>query len=317
MNEIPLISIIIPTYNRAHLIGETLDSILVQTYMCWECLIIDDGSTDNTDVVISNYCKVDSRVKYYKRPQNRRKGANACRNYGLELSQGDFINWFDSDDVMFPNFIEEKVKSLLKNPLSDFVVTRGINFHENGETNDISVRNNATKKLDHNNFVLFEVFWVTPDFLVKKERIGLVRFDEEIKSGQEYNFFIKVLAASSLKGVFVDRVLFKRRLHKESIQGKFNGDDDTFCFDQYMLYKNTFLAVRDYLNEEAKAYMFRRIASRTFELKRRKLKTPKLLTILKLFKREKGWTKTLLFVVSLFFGYYFGKGFILMDKARS
>ena len=57
----PLVSIIIPTYNRAHLIGETLDSVLVQTYTHWECIVVDDGSTDGTDALLATYCKKDSR----------------------------------------------------------------------------------------------------------------------------------------------------------------------------------------------------------------------------------------------------------------
>ena len=63
-----LISIIIPTFNRAHLIGETLDSVLAQTYPNWECIIVDDGSTDTTDEVVGEYVKKDSRFLYHHRP---------------------------------------------------------------------------------------------------------------------------------------------------------------------------------------------------------------------------------------------------------
>ena len=68
MTNNPLVSIIIPTYNRAHLIGETLDSVLAQTYQNWECIIVDDGSSDNTDDVVNDYVKKDPRFKYYYRP---------------------------------------------------------------------------------------------------------------------------------------------------------------------------------------------------------------------------------------------------------
>ena len=102
----PLISIIIPTFNRAHYIQETLDSILNQTYINWECIIIDDGSEDNTQEVLAKYLKKDVRFQFHIRPENRPKGANSCRNYGFELSKGDLIKWFDSDDIMLPNHIE-------------------------------------------------------------------------------------------------------------------------------------------------------------------------------------------------------------------
>ncbi len=83
--QTPLVSIIIiiiiPTYNRAHLIGETLDSILAQTYTNWECIVVDDGSTDETDSLLAAYCAKDKRFQYQHRLSDRPKGANACRNY--------------------------------------------------------------------------------------------------------------------------------------------------------------------------------------------------------------------------------------------
>ena len=65
MIKSPLISIIIPTYNRAHIIGETLDSIIAQTYTNWECIVVDDGSSDNTAEVMAKYIVKDSRFRYY------------------------------------------------------------------------------------------------------------------------------------------------------------------------------------------------------------------------------------------------------------
>ena len=76
------VSIIIPTYNRAHLICETLDSVIAQTYTDWECIVVDDGSNDTTVEIIAEYCKKDNRFQYYQRPQNRLQGGNAARNFG-------------------------------------------------------------------------------------------------------------------------------------------------------------------------------------------------------------------------------------------
>ena len=104
----PIVSIIIPTYNRAHLISETLDSILTQTYTHWECIVVDDGSDDSTAELLAGYCKKDARFQYHQRPNDRPKGANACRNYGFELCKGEYINWFDSDDLMGNCFMQEK-----------------------------------------------------------------------------------------------------------------------------------------------------------------------------------------------------------------
>jgi glycosyltransferase involved in cell wall biosynthesis len=106
------VSIIIPTYNRCSFLGETLDSIIGQHYQNWECLIVDDGSTDYTEELTFFYCKGDDRIKFFKRPKHLKKGANSCRNYGFELSKGDYINWFDDDDVMLNNFISNKLETL-------------------------------------------------------------------------------------------------------------------------------------------------------------------------------------------------------------
>src|SRR5690554_8063110 len=111
-DEQPLISIIIPTFNRAHLIGETLDSILAQTYQNWECVVVDDGSTDNTDEVMAAYMAKDARFQYHHRPPEKTKGANACRNAGLDLAAGEYIVFFDSDDLMTPDHLKVKISAI-------------------------------------------------------------------------------------------------------------------------------------------------------------------------------------------------------------
>lgn len=115
MSDQPLVSVIIPTYNRAHLIGETLDSVLAQTYQNWECIIVDDGSSDNAEEVVRSYVKKDSRFKYYHRPEEHLSGGNGARNYGFKMSQGEYVNWFDSDDLMVPEKLEEQLKLLIEN----------------------------------------------------------------------------------------------------------------------------------------------------------------------------------------------------------
>ena len=108
----PLISIIIPTFNRAHLIQETLNSVITQLYSKWECIIVDDGSTDNTKQVVEGYAKKDERFKYFQRPAGRKKGASPSRNYGLEMANGDYIQFLDSDDLLEEKKFQEQIKVL-------------------------------------------------------------------------------------------------------------------------------------------------------------------------------------------------------------
>ncbi|MFZ4105875.1 glycosyltransferase family 2 protein [Flavobacterium sp.] len=102
----PLVSIIIPTFNRAHLISETLESIISLTYQNWECILVDDGSSDNTKDLLEKYVLYDTRIKFYTRPNELTKGQNSCRNYGYYKSTGNWIKWFDSDDLFLPSALD-------------------------------------------------------------------------------------------------------------------------------------------------------------------------------------------------------------------
>lgn len=95
------LSIVIPTYNRAHLIEHTLQSVLNQTCSDFEVIIIDDGSKDATREVVEPY--LSERVRYH-RIENSERGA--ARNRGTELARGEYLNWFDSDDEMLPHHVQ-------------------------------------------------------------------------------------------------------------------------------------------------------------------------------------------------------------------
>lgn len=100
------VSIIIPCYKQAHFLPETLDSVLAQTHADWECIIVNDGSPDNTREVTAEYCKMDSRFRYVEQ-ENR--GLSGARNCGLDVASGQWIQFLDSDDYLLP----EKIKAQL------------------------------------------------------------------------------------------------------------------------------------------------------------------------------------------------------------
>lgn len=105
------LTIVIPTYNRAHLIEHTLKSVLNQSCDDFEVIIIDDGSTDNTEEIIQSY--LSEKVQYHRIPNSER---GAARNRGTELAKGDYINWFDSDDEMLPNHVASAKELASKQP---------------------------------------------------------------------------------------------------------------------------------------------------------------------------------------------------------
>lgn len=110
-----LVSIIIPLNNAEKYIEDTLGSVKGQTYPNWECLIIDDGSSDSSKKIALDYCNKDERFKYYYQDNS---GPSAARNKGVKLAQGDYIQYLDADDVLLPKRLEvmiENCKSLKKN----------------------------------------------------------------------------------------------------------------------------------------------------------------------------------------------------------
>lgn len=109
-----LVSIIIPVFNRELLIEKTLRSIINQTYLNWECIIVDDCSTDSTFETLSNYAKKDARFKIYKRPLKNKKGPSACRNYGLNFVKGSFVIFLDSDDILADFCLKTRVNIALQ-----------------------------------------------------------------------------------------------------------------------------------------------------------------------------------------------------------
>jgi len=117
--DTPLITIIIPTYNRADLIGEAIGSVLVQTYSNWELLVIDDASTDETETVVADYIKKDSdgtnRISYIKNVANL--GISKTRNRGLREARGEYIAMLDSDDVWLDREkLAKQIEAFQKNP---------------------------------------------------------------------------------------------------------------------------------------------------------------------------------------------------------
>ena len=209
-----LVSIIIPTYNRAHFLKETLVSIQAQTYRDWECIVVDDGSSDHTDTLVTALAKTDKRINYVMRPKDRPKGANSCRNYGFEIAKGEFINWFDSDDVMLPGFIEKRFEFFEKEV--DFVFCSGAYANEKLEiqrTIELIESENIFK-----DFVLWKLHLFTPSVLFKRSFLKNKKlFDPAIKRGQETDFFSRILfKVKSHQYKAVHEPLFLYRKHDDS-----------------------------------------------------------------------------------------------------
>ena len=126
-----MISVIIPTHNYGHYISETLESLLEQTEQQWECIIIDDGSSDETREVVNSYVLQDSRFSYiYQDCQ----GVSAARNVGLAMAKGEYIQFLDADDVLLPRKLEMHKKYLEQHLDIDIVYSNTRYFANNDRT---------------------------------------------------------------------------------------------------------------------------------------------------------------------------------------
>lgn len=102
------VSVIIPTYNRAHLLGRAIQSVLAQTYEDFEIIVVDDASTDVTEQVVKSFA--DDRINYIRHQKN--KGGSSARNTGIKAAKGEFIAFLDSDDEWVPKKLEKEINRL-------------------------------------------------------------------------------------------------------------------------------------------------------------------------------------------------------------
>lgn len=119
-----LVSVIVPCYNQGQFLNETLESVFNQTYSNWECLIINDGSTDNTEEIANEWVKRDSRFIYYYKDN---AGVSDTRNVGLQNVKGAFIQFLDSDDLITVNKISDSISAIKLNDV-DIVCTEYLMF---------------------------------------------------------------------------------------------------------------------------------------------------------------------------------------------
>ncbi|MFN3640766.1 MAG: glycosyltransferase family 2 protein [Flavobacterium sp.] len=217
MKTVDKISIIIPTFNRAHLIGETLESVIAQTYPNWECLVVDDGSTDETESILASYTFKDSRIKYFKRPKHLLKGANACRNFGFQLSTGAYINWFDDDDLMHEDKLSIQLQKLQESE-HHFSVCQTLVF-ENSPPTIIGLRSEQIYSSNvFYDYLSQNIVWMTPSALWKKSFLNTFDylFDETLQAAQEWEFHCRVLL-NCYKYDVVNEPLVYIRKHQNSI----------------------------------------------------------------------------------------------------
>lgn len=193
------ISIIIPTFNRVDLLQETLDSLLSQTYENWECILVDDGSTDESLEQIIRLSQIDPRIKFFQRIDfGLSKGANACRNIGIEKAGGEYIIFFDSDDLFLPHCLSDRVAYFKKNNDYDFVVFQVQSFSKA----DSTMHNLQTKKVQNylEAFLSHSLPWSIMGPMLKTSFVKKSnKFDLKMPRLQDPDFYTTLLLQENIK----------------------------------------------------------------------------------------------------------------------
>lgn len=189
-NNIPKVSVIIPTYNRAHLIGRALKSVLNQTYQNFEIIVIDDGSTDNTEEIVKSFSG--ERIRYIRHKVN--KGYPAALNTGIKAAKGKYIAFQDSDDEWFPEKLEKQMKIFEYAPPEVGVVYTGYWRIYEDDKKIYTPREEVTpKEGDVHKELLKRNFVGAPTMIIRKEcfeRVGM--FDEDLPQLQDWELLIRL-----------------------------------------------------------------------------------------------------------------------------
>ncbi|MGB9734617.1 MAG: glycosyltransferase [bacterium] len=212
--EKKFISICIPTFNRARLIKDAIDSVLSQQYSNYEIVIVDDGSIDDTANVISSYHN--PRIRYIRKEHS---GAPSTRNICIKEARGDYILWLDSDDVLLPGILQTYAETIDKSPdvdvlYGDLIVT---DAHLNNRKT-LAYRDWYGKSKDLISSLINENPVPNPGVMIRKkcyERFG--NYDESFTRAHDYEFWSRIAGRATFK--HIGKVVAKWRLHDSNWAG--------------------------------------------------------------------------------------------------
>jgi glycosyltransferase involved in cell wall biosynthesis len=235
--ENSLISVIVPCYNQAQYLDECLNSVFKQTYSHWECIIVNDGSSDNTDEIAQKWSEKDSRYKYFKKDNG---GLSSARNFGLKRANGDYIQFLDSDDIITAGKFEIQLDFFIRKMgdiiISDHVFLKGKKIINHNKYNRDFSLNGLIYGWDNSFVFPPHAALVARNFLLNHNII----FSETLKAKEDYFFWI-TCALHNAKFYYHNDVLVYYRSHDSGMTKN----------PQHMIVYNykVFLEVHELLNE--------------------------------------------------------------------
>ena len=207
MNQKNKVSIIVPCYKQAEYLSETLDSVLAQTYSNWECVIVNDGSPDNTEDIAKKYLGEDCRFKYVSQEN---KGLATARNVGIANSEGEFILPLDADDLIEPTYLEKSIQHFTSSPETKLVYCKADKFGD--ETGYWYLEDYAFSKFIWRNCIFCSALYRRKDYDNTKG------YNPNMVHGYEdWDFWLQLLNPED-KVFRINEVLFHYRVKKTSMR---------------------------------------------------------------------------------------------------
>lgn len=221
----PLVSVIVPCYNQAVYLSDALDSIFAQSYQNWECIIVNDGSTDNTEDVANNYCQLDSRFRYLYRSNG---GLANARNCGIKMSHGCYVLPLDADDKISSDYLRDAINVLEKNPEVKLVYCKAEFF---GEQRGIwNLPEYSYDRLLFQNHIFCSAVYRKSDFDATNG------YDDKMKSGwEDWDFWLSLLKRGD-KVYKIERVHFYYRIRQSSMLRAMTSKDEQSLYR--LIYQN-------------------------------------------------------------------------------
>lgn len=227
-----LVSIIVPCYNQAQYLPDALDSVLAQTYTSWECIIVDDGSPNDTSYTALKYCEKDKRFKYLYKENG---GLSSARNSGIKEASGDLILPLDADDRIHKNYLQLAINAFTQNPTLDLVYCKAAYFGE--KTGEWILEHYTYEKLlMHNSIFCSAIF--------KREAFIKVNgYNENLKSGwEDWDLWLRMLNQES-QVLRLPEILFYYRIKgKSMVQLLINSQYQQTKWDVFLSSANAYRA---------------------------------------------------------------------------
>lgn len=211
MESQPLVSVIMPAYNAEKYIQKSIQSIIDQLYNNWELLVIDDGSTDNTQQIVIGFSGKDDRIKLFKNENN--KGLVQARNKGLELSRGKYIANLDSDDIAKQNRLVEQVSFLENNPEYVLLGSACDIINTEGETTSIVTRDLPNDHIP--TLLLFSNYFINSTSMMLASLAKEIKYAADTPLSEDYQLFVSLSKRGTIGNL--RKSLVQYRVHETNI----------------------------------------------------------------------------------------------------